>query len=395
MHALIAVRAAAAAGLLLTGCFYVDPIVARPVVRIVAPSVIYRGGNAMLTAGFSDPSAAPGTYEWKIYACTDYRASAGASGCDPEGEELYVPPDNLRDTVQFQVQAMTLSGAGLTRGIQVQLVARSSRGAIAEQTGLTEFPVSDAPPELELDAWARGLAAGAPIDVAVGVPIELSARYSDPDNSLDDIVLDWEPVPPSTPGKFTFEDLPATPSSDAPDPKARTVRKRLVPGEPGAWDVKVTAHYRPGISPDLSVLQHKPFMVHPDRPPCLAQWQPIAPPSGTTLPLSAPTVFQVPLVQDDLDAYPPVLDAPQYGMSTFAWSILPPRASQRQILVGATGNRIDFDPGAFRLGDIVELRVEVFDRHPTAIPCDDGAATCSITGSPDCIQRQTWRVEVR
>ena len=381
----VAVRAVAAAGLLLTVCFYVDPIVPRPVVRIdVAPGVLYRGGMVTLKASFTDPSAPPGTYDWKIYACTDYGVS-GASGCDDVA--FYAPTDTAQDTVQFPVRAMTMAGTGLTRAIQVRLEARSDRGAVAEETGQTGFPVDDAPPRLDLGASARSFTVGAPID--------LFARYSDPDNALDDIVLDWEPAPPSTPGAFTLDDLAVPPPSDPADAASRTVGKRLIPGEPGAWDVKVTAHYRPGISPDTSVPQHTSFTVAPDQPPCLAQWQPIAPPSGTSLPLSAPTVFQVPLVQDDLDAYPPVTDAPEFGTATFAWSILPPGASQRQTLVGATGNRIDFDPGAFRPGDLVELRVEVFDRHHTAIPCDDGAATCSITASADCIQRQTWRVEVR
>lgn len=388
MHTLVAVRAVVAAGLLLTGCFYVDPIVTRPVVKIDVQdtSVIYRGGKVMLKASFDDPNAPPGTYDWKVYACTGFDLS-GPDGCD--AEPFYTLGTTPDDTVHFSVPATTLSSARLTQGLEVRLEARSDRGALAEG-GLTGLPVNDAPPGLDLGASAKSFTVGAPID--------LFARYSDPDNALDDIALDWEPVAPSTPGAFTLEELPVPPSG-LPDPKRRTVGKRLIPGEPGAWDVKVTAHYRPGISPDTSVPQHTSFTVNPDQPPCLAQWQPIAPPSGATLPLSAPTVFQVPLVQDDLDAYPPVTDAPEFGTATFSWSILPPGASQRQTLVGATGNRIDFDPGVFRPGDIVELRVEVFDRHRTAIPCSDGAATCSITSSTtpsaDCIQRQTWRVEVR
>ena len=106
-------------------------------------------------------------------------------------------------------------------------------------------------------------------------------------------------------------------------------------------------------------------------------------------------MFQVPLVGDDLDAYPPIQGATQFGTTVFAWSILPPGATVRQTLAGATGNAIALDPAAFTPGDVVELRVEIFDRHHTALPCDDSAATCSITASPSCLQRQTWRVEVR
>jgi hypothetical protein len=163
--------------------------------------------------------------------------------------------------------------------------------------------------------------------------------------------------------------------------------------------VNVTAHYAPGVArPDPAVSRRIEFTIHPDGPPCLAQWQPIAPPSGTTLPITAPTAFQVPLVDDDLDPYPAVRDAPQLGTTTFVWSILPilpPGASQRRILVSGSANHIDFDPGAFRPGDVAELRVEVFDRQHTALPCDDSAPTCSINALASCLQRQTWRVEVR
>jgi hypothetical protein len=113
------------------------------------------------------------------------------------------------------------------------------------------------------------------------------------------------------------------------------------------------------------------------------------------LPVAEPTLFQVPLVTDDLDPYPPLSGDPHFGTTTFAWSMLTPGSPGREILVGATGNTFDFDPDAFTPGEIVELRVEIFDRKHTAIPCADRDATCSVDASSDCIQRQTWRVEVR
>jgi hypothetical protein len=136
------------------------------------------------------------------------------------------------------------------------------------------------------------------------------------------------------------------------------------------------------------------FTVLPDKPPCLVQSRPITPPPGTSLPITEPTLFQVALVTDDLDSYPRLSTDPLFGTTAFAWSILPPGASDRQLLVGTTGNTADFDPGAFTPGDIVELRLEIFDRSHTEIPCADDLATCAIETS-DCIQRQTWRLEAR
>jgi hypothetical protein len=141
--------------------------------------------------------------------------------------------------------------------------------------------------------------------------------------------------------------------------------------------------------------KHLQFMVGPDQPPCLAQWEPIAPPDGAILPITAPTVFQVPLVDDDLDPYPPVSGEPLLGTTAFEWSILLPGAPARQRLAGTTGNSVDFDPSAFTPGAIVELRVEIFDRKHTAVACADGDPVCPAIGSTACNQRQTWRVEIR
>ena len=53
------------------------------------------------------------------------------------------------------------------------------------------------------------------------------------------------------------------------------------------------------------------------------------------------------------------------------------------------------DPASYQPGDIVELRVEIKDRKNTAITCADANPTCSTISDNACIQRQTWRVEVR
>ncbi len=371
-------RAVAAVCVLLTGCFYIDPILPGPRSLILKPDVITRGGVVTLTARLLDAEGQAGSFEWTVIACSGF-SGGEASGCD-DGMPFYPPPDgpspdDSRSTVSFTVPPTTRSGA-MTQAIQVTLDARNDRGALDESN--EEYAVGDAPPVFQLDRQSHSLAVGATIDVI--------ATYSDVDSALDGIMLDWTATAPGSTGAFPLEAI--TVAQDPADPGHRRADMRLLPDAQGIWNVQVTASDREGGSTthDLS------FTIVPDGPPCLRQWLPAVPPPGATLPISTPTVFQVPVVDDDLDPYPPIDAAPQL---TFAWSILGPGATQREVQTGATGNAIVLDPAVFTPGDVVELRVEIDDRQHTALPCDDAAATCSITSSDSCLQRQTWRVEIR
>jgi len=263
--------------------------------------------------------------------------------------------------------------------IKVNVELRDELGATAGQTPL--FYVND-PPTLRVRAAAHAF--------VVGGPIELSATVGDSDEVAETIAVSWDVVAPA-PSAVPLEDRPVPP--DFSDPVHRTVGKTIVPDRTGAWDIRVRATDSQRDMPEQTE-DHLLFTVGPDQPPCLAQSQPLVPPDGASLPITDPTLFQVAVVVDDLDPYPP-LSGPHFGTTAFEWSILAPGSPGRQVLTGATGNSIDFDPSAFTPGDIVELRVEIFDRSLSAISCADAAATCAIAAPPTCIQRQTWRVEVR
>lgn len=374
-------RAAAAACVLLTGCFYIDPIVPQTYYQLrVDPDVIPRGGTITLSAHLVNTESQAGSFDWAVKSCAGFDHGV-ASQCD--GTEFYPPPgspppDDTASTVQITVPPTTMSG-DKTQAIVVTLDARSDRGAKALPDGNNEvYQVGNAPPALALRMESHSLAVGAPIDVI--------ATVSDVDSALDGVALAWTVTAPGSAGAYSFDDVPI--AQDPGDPGHRKVDKRLTPTVPGSWDVQVTASDPEGGSTTRDL----PITVVPDQPPCLRQWLPTVPPAGETLPISTPTVFQVPLVDDDVDPYPPIGATSQLA---FAWSILRPGATQRELQVGATGNAIALDPAAFTPGDVVELRVEIFDRQRTALPCDDAAATCSIQSSADCLQRQTWRVEVR
>jgi hypothetical protein len=375
------VRAVAAICVLLTGCFYIDPIFPRPHYHIVAPDTVTRGGAVTLTAQLVDAESQVGSFNWAVYSCAGFDRGV-ASQCDDiafYSTDSGPHPDDTMSTVHIMVPATTMSRA-MTQAIQITLDARSDRGAVALSDGSNqEFAVGDAPPVVRLDRQSHSLAVGAPIDVI--------ATYGDIDSALDQVALEWTVIAPGPPGSYAFDELPV--AQDPGDPGHRKAARRLTPAIEGSWDVQVVARDLEGGS----TTQHlSPFTVVPDRPPCLAQWLPAVPPAGASLPISIPTVFQVPLVDDDLDPYPPITEIPRL---VFAWSILPPGGTQREVQVGATGNALALDPAAFTPGDVVELRVEIFDRRRTALPCDDAAATCSITSSDSCLQRQTWRVEIR
>jgi hypothetical protein len=369
------VRFAVVIGLVIGGCFYIDPVQTRSAVKLSPyPGDVHvvRDGRLLVMAQLDRPDQ----FRWQAWACADKNGV--------ERPTLFYDVSGTASSADLHVSAHVDQGddtSPLTRSIVVEVSAHDDRGAAANGPGSISrvvYLVDDAPPTLELHMDAHSLTVGAPID--------LFARYGDPDDGTEDISLSWEFAAPSATPPFMLGDTILT----ATDPTHVTAHRRLVPMVSGDWDVKVTAKDRL----DTPTERHLSFTVLPDRPPCLAQSRPMVPPPGTTLPVTEPELFQVAVVTDDLDSYPRLSTDPLFGTATFAWSILPPGASVRQLLVGTTGNTFDFDPGAFTPGDIVELRVEIFDRNHTQVPCADDLATCALEAG-DCIQRQTWRLETR
>jgi hypothetical protein len=376
-----------AVGLLGTGCIYVDPINRRPKLQPIecytddlmvpcglAPNSplpeLHRGDSIKLKAVYSDPDSRPddSVLHWTVAACDSCMLETCTVFYD---EEVTTPAFVVPKTV------------GLT-GKPVQCVLPElelfdDRGA--SQSANDSWPVLDGP-TLALGKSARSY--------TVGSPIKLFATYGDPDQGSPpaDVSLLWTVFTPDAQPAYTLTDL-EIPVNTA-DPAHVTLGKTLVPREVGEWDVRVMAS-----NASVTNEKHLKFTVAADHPPCLAEWQPIVPPAGATLPIAVPTVFQVPLVDDDLDPYPQVPGEPLLGTTRFEWSILAPGAAQRQRLVGATGNSVDFDPGVFTPGDLVELRVEIFDRNHAPVSCADDAVICLGSSLPGCNQRQTWLVEVR
>jgi hypothetical protein len=356
---------------------YFDPVNQAPKISPVGCAIagstrecdrVRRGDLLQLAVDFTDDGNRDRvSFAWKAFRCND----EGVLDCDDNAYD-----EQSAATAQIEVPTDT-RGA---RAIRVDLQLRDERGAPAEQS--PRYIINDAP-TLELRPSAHSF--------VVGGPIELFAKYGDPDTGPLSVMLNWDvvaPVPSAVPlVKFDVQ-------QDFTDLEHLTEGMMMVPDRTGDWDILVTASDGQGDHVE-HIEKHMTFAIGADQPPCIAQAQPVVPPDGASLPVAEPTLFQVPLVTDDLDPYPPLSGNPHFGTTAFEWSILAPGSPGRQILAGTTGNTVDFDPDAFTPGDLVELRVEIFDRNQTAIPCTDSIATCSVNAQSACIQRQTWRLEVR
>jgi hypothetical protein len=358
----------------LTGCFYVDPINQRPGIRIDADSTVpvFRGDHVMLAAIADDPDGDYISFNWRVYACTD--ASDPATSCD--ADPFYT---ELLQNAAFDVPVLR-NGMQPTESLRVVLEAKDELGATAKPSQELLITVLNRPPDLVVDKVSR-------YGYVKGTPISLFAKVSDLDDGKDHVTLTWVVYAPSAVG-HTLTDLPMPPSDD---PMALQYAKQFIPAGVGDWDIEVTAKDPLGNA----TVQHLLIAVADDKAPCIAQLVPIVAMGGAALPLTEATLFSAPVVIDDLDIYPPAANDQVLGTTRFAWSIQGPTGGLHDVIAGATSNSIVVDPAAYTPGDIIEVRVELFDRQNATLPCADAEATCSIATPQSCIQRQTWKVEVR
>jgi len=370
---------------LASGCFYTDPIDQRPSVAIeqLSSAQVFHGDVVNLEAVADDPDGDAVALQWREYACSDATPAPDGSrpGCDDA-------PLSSAVTSLFSFDAPTYRADGATPvgAVYVTLDATDRYGATARPGGDLIIAVADVPPSLALSKQARP-------SYVVDIPVPLFAKVGDADDGPAAVDVAWTAFSPSG-----SESL-ATESTAQPDPDHLQLATTLVPAALGEWTVQVTAtdptaRACADSSCGGATTQSLVIEVGPDEPPCLGTWTPAAAPAGDVLPISAPTLFQVLVVADDLDPFPADPSDPELGTTAFAWSLLPPGGATREPLSTVTGAAVALDPASYQPGDIAELRVEIFDRNHTPIPCADADATCSI-GADACLQRLTWRVEMQ
>jgi hypothetical protein len=367
------------------GCFYTDSINQRPSIDIrqTSSDEVFRGSDVALMAESDDPEGHVVFYSWRAYACTETEAlpSGERPGCDQ------VPfHTGVLATTDFVVPVRRVDEDVPVEAVLVILQAQDDYGAIARPDQQLVIPVGNHPPTLDLAMRPRN-------GYVVDTKIDIYAKYGDPDDgaaSLTDGIKSASSYKLFTPMNQPSQDIALI---DVADPDAPAFLQEgwvFTPGGVGRWEFQLTATDPLGAVTSKSLI----IDVVPDHAPCLAQWAPIAAPSATTeWPMTDPTLFQVKVVQDDLDPYPTVPGDAELGTTAFTWSIKQPGAGSRTPL-GVTGNAVSLDPANYTPGDIVELRVEIADRKATPITCADSSLTCSVISDNACIQRLTWRVVV-
>jgi hypothetical protein len=342
------------------GCFYLEDINHRPAIEIVrvTETAIERGAMVELRAIVSDPDEQDVDVSWRAHACAETIEACDEVPYAESSERALAVLAPLRTTVGLPVQHL-----------RITLTAVDARGARALPEQSLELDVVNAVPRLTGPQPVSDRA-------AVGMPLQLRVRRTDSDDAAASVQLAWKVFGPAGTSHPPLRQLPSA------DPEIDN--QELIPDVTGAWLIEVTARDPAGGT----ATAQRALVVTGDLPPCLAA---LSPPSTTPLLLDQLRRLSVLVVEDDLDPFP-VLPG---GGARFTWSLLAPsRAAGRQPLAGATGAFVDLDPAAFVPGEILELRVEVADRVPRSLPCADGDAQCSIQQS-SCMQRQTWRLEVR
>lgn len=383
----------------LPGCFYYESINQRPAVQIenLSSESLSPGDTAMLRAVMEDPDGDFISLSWRVYACTDaekFGEDSIEASCDQRpffersdvDVEFGIPA--MRTVEDAESQALSAESA------LVILEAFDEYGAIAKPRAELIIPIVNKSPTLVLSKQST-------YAFVAGTPVRVIAKVGDDDDGPDRVSLTWSADPPLATG-FVAELVDADPAliSDPSDPMHLQHVKIFTADGAGEWTVRVTAADPLGASdpdghPDNITDGAITINVVPDQAPCIAQLAPAVPPAGVAMPMSSPTLFRVPVVRDDLDRYPLVPNDEIFGAAQFRWSLKNPGASTHVVVAGASGNSFALDPASYTPGDLVDVRVEIFDRKNTPIPCPDGDATCSTISEPTCLQRRTWRVEVR
>ena len=355
------------------GCFYTNPLNQRPSLDIhqVDPgAAVYRASTYSFEAVTNDPDGDSVAVTWRAYACT-------ATACDPTEFE------SGADTAFRVTTPAKRTNGDVFDTLHIVLEARDSHGATAKPSQTLDLNVMDRAPTLELRKDPRHA-------YVVGVPVGIYARVGDVDDGAAAVRLGaWTAYGP--PNAQTMFELDVVKDVANTDPQYVQSGREFTPTELGEWDIAVVATDPGGLTDE----EHLGVSVVADHPPCLAQWDPSATPiAGTTVPMTAPTLFQVLVVADDLDPFPAVSIDPVLGTTEFHWSIVPPMGT-RQSLAGVTGSGVALDPQSYTPGAIVELRVEIQDRNHTAVNCPATDPTCSVISDPSCLQRMSWSIEVR
>jgi hypothetical protein len=360
------------------GCFYTGSINREPRanVQLSTAGPHYRGSLVALSASKSDdPDGEDLDVSWRAHACSADRTECDTSAFDERAQRPASEPYNVR------IPAARLNGAA-AEAIRVDVTVADEHGA--EHGDRVFIDVTNRPPEPVLQV--QGFAAptgGYPL----GTTVRLVVEARDPDG--DPAMLTWRyfPASGSQEANVVWERI----DGDMYDLAGDVV---------GEWVAEVEVTDALGAS---STARATVFFQQ-DGPPCIAATDPPAQADAGYIVErgAAPRRFAVLAVTDDLDVYPPPSSeladgrpSPQ-GTARFRWSIATPYTDG--VLQPIRGHALagyTVDPGAYAPGDTLLLRVEIEDRNGFEVGCGQEQPTCSIAGDSVCLQRMTWRIDIR
>jgi hypothetical protein len=166
------------------------------------------------------------------------------------------------------------------------------------------------------------------------------------------------------------------PSPQAPDVCSFTATS------PGTYHVQVIAKDSSHVASAPASLN---VAIAEDQPPCIVDFSPT---TLSTIGFADQSLtFQVSNVSDDGDPY--TGSGPTTG--TFIWSYRTSTNGAFLRMPRNNSNRMDFVPGSFVIGDVVQIRVEYHDRvNRNLTSCDPNADRCELVAG--CAQWVTWTV---
>jgi hypothetical protein len=361
------------------GCFYTETINREPraSVQVITPGPHYRGSPVTLSASKSDdPDDNLAKVLWRARAC-----NAEHNDCDPSFDERTI--ESVLVAYDVTVPATRMDGTPV-ESLLVEATVIDKRDARHNDTVFVDVTNREPAPVLQLQGFPAPKG-GFPLGTSVRVVV---ADVPDPDGDQVTYTWDYYPASGSQPENVDWvkvdDDIYALAGDVA-----------------GEWMVEVEATDVLGAS----VKARATVFFQQDGPPCIAATDPpaLAEAGYIVERGAAPRRFAVLAVADDLDVYPPPPDqtadgspSPQ-GTARFRWSIATPytgdtlRPIRGHALAGYT-----IDPGAYAPGDTLRLRVEIEDRNAFEVSCGQEQPTCSIAvGDSACLQRVTWRIDIR
>jgi hypothetical protein len=362
----------------LAGCFYTETINRGPRanVQVSTPGPHHRGAQVALSASKSDdPDGERLEVAWQARTCNAAHTVCDLAVFDERASQPVLAP------ILVTIPPTRPDGSP-TVAIAVVITVTDPHGARHSDSVFVDVTNRQPEPALQLQGFAAP-GGGFPI----GTTVRAVAEARDPDGDQATYTWRYYPASGSQSGAVGWDRV-----TDAIYDLRGDVS--------GEWMVEVEA--RDGLG--AAATARATVFYQPDGPPCIAATDPPAQADAAYIVErgAAPRRFAVLAVADDLDVYPPPPDttsdgrpSPQ-GTATFAWSIATPysegalRPIRGHVLSGYA-----LDPAAYAPGDELRLRVEIQDREPRAVSCDPQQPTCAISGDSACLQRVTWRIQIR